>query len=56
MCFSEPVSFAVGGALMVGGAFAGWKAFKITKGTFRFRKCRLWPDFSNSQKVTSGWE
>jgi hypothetical protein len=30
----EPVSFDAGGVLMVGGAFAGWKAFKINKRYF----------------------
>lgn len=34
MCFSEPVSFAAGGALIVGGAYAGWKAFRINKRYF----------------------
>src|SRR5450755_3487686 len=34
MCFCEPVSFAAGGVLIVGGVFAGWKAFKINKRYF----------------------
>jgi hypothetical protein len=34
MYFCEPVSFAAGGVLVVGGAFAGWKAFKINKQYF----------------------
>jgi hypothetical protein len=55
MCFCEPVSFVAGGVLIVGGAFAGWKAFKINKRYFPFLKCLLWPGSNNSWKVTSGW-
>jgi hypothetical protein len=34
MRFCEPVSVSVGGVLIVGGAFAGWRAFKINKRHF----------------------
>jgi hypothetical protein len=56
MCFCEPVSFAAGGVLVVGGAFAGWKAFKINKRYFPVSQMPLWPGFSNSWKAMSGWQ
>jgi hypothetical protein len=31
MCFSEPVSFATGSALIAGGLIAGWKAVQINR-------------------------
>ena len=51
MCFSEPVSFAVGGILIVGGAFAGWKAFKINK---RYFPVSQLPTLAGLQQITEG--
>ena len=51
MCFSEPVSFAAGGVLMVGGAFAGWKAFKINK---RYFPVSQMPTLAGLQQLTEG--
>jgi hypothetical protein len=51
MCFSEPVSFAIGGILIVGGAFAGWKAFKINK---RYFPVSQLPTLAGLQQITEG--
>ena len=51
MCFSEPVSFAVGGALIVGGVFAGWKAFEINK---RYFPVSQMPTLAGLQQLTEG--
>ena len=51
MCFSEPVSFAAGGVLIVGGAFAGWKAFKINK---RYFPISQMPTLAGLQQVMEG--
>jgi hypothetical protein len=67
MCFSEPVSFAVGSALMVGGVFAGWKAFKINKRYFpvsqmptlaglqQFMEGHVWMGVNNSDPFMTWW-
>ena len=51
MCFSEPVSFAAGGVLIVGGAFAGWKAFKIHK---RYLPVSQLPTLAGLQQIMEG--
>ena len=51
MCFSESVSFSMGGVLIVGGAFAGWKAFKIHK---RYLPVSQLPTFAGLQQVMEG--
>jgi hypothetical protein len=51
MCFSEPVSFAAAGALIVGGAFASWKAFKRNK---RYFPVSLMPTLAGLQQLTEG--
>jgi len=51
MCFCEPVSFAAGGVLIAGGAFAGWKAFKINKLYFPVSQL---PTFAGLQQFTEG--
>ena len=51
MCFSEPVSFAAGGALIVGGAFAGWRAFKINK---RYLSVSQMPTLAGLQQFMEG--
>jgi hypothetical protein len=51
MCFCEPVSFAAGGVLIVGGAFAGWKAFKINK---RYLPVSQMPTLAGLQQLMEG--
>jgi hypothetical protein len=51
MCFSEPVSFAVGSALIAGGAFAGWKAFKIN---MRYFPVSQMPTLAGLQQLAEG--
>ena len=51
MCLSEPVSFVAGGALIVGGAFAGWKAFKIHK---RYLPISQLPTLAGLQQLVEG--
>lgn len=51
MCFSEPVSFAVGGALVVGGLFAGWQALKINT---RYLPVSQMPTLAGLQQFTEG--
>lgn len=51
MCFCEPVSFSVGGVLMVGGAFAGWKAFQINK---RYLPVSQMPTLAGLQQLMEG--
>jgi hypothetical protein len=51
MCFCEPVSFAVGGALTVGGVYAGWKALKINK---RYLPVSQLPTLAGIQQYMEG--
>lgn len=51
MFFCEPVSFAAGGVLIAGGAFAGWKAFKINK---RYFPVSQLPTLAGLQQFTEG--
>jgi len=51
MCFSEPVSFAAGGLLITGGAFASWKAFKINT---RYLPIALMPVLAGLQQIMEG--
>ena len=67
MCFCEPVSFAAGGVLVAGGAFAGWKAFKINKRYFpvsqmptlaglqQFMEGHVWMGVNNSDPSMIWW-
>src|SRR6266568_2989015 len=67
MCFCEPVSFAAGGVLIVGGAFAGWKALKINKRYFpvsqmptlaglqQFMEGHVWMGVNNSDPSMIWW-
>src|SRR6266496_491346 len=67
MCFCEPVSFAAGGVLIVGGAFAGWKALKINKRYFpvsqmptlaglqQFMEGHVWMGVNNSDPSMVWW-
>jgi Family of unknown function (DUF6629) len=52
MCFSEPVSFAAGGVLLAGGAFACWKAWNINK---RYLPVALMPVMAGIQQFTEGY-
>ena len=51
MCFSEPVSFAAAGLLVVGGAFASWKAGKINK---RYLPIAFMPVMAGIQQFMEG--
>lgn len=51
MCFSEPVSFAVGGALIVGGTYAAWKAYKIN---MRYFPVAMMPVLAGIQQMMEG--
>jgi hypothetical protein len=51
VCFCEPVSFAAGGVLLVGGAFAGWKAFEVNK---RYVPVSQMPTLAGLQQFTEG--
>lgn len=51
MCFSEPVSFAAGGLLIAGGAFAGWKALNVNK---RYLPIALMPVMAGVQQLMEG--
>ncbi|HEB79969.1 MAG TPA: hypothetical protein ENI79_05800 [Rhodospirillales bacterium] len=52
MCFSEPVSFAAGSALIAGGAFASWKAWKISK---KYMPIALMPVMAGIQQFMEGY-
>ncbi len=52
MCFSEPVSFTVGGLLLVGGAFAAWKSYKIN---MRYFPVAMMPVMAGIQQFTEGF-
>lgn len=51
MCFSEPVSFATGGVLIIGGAFATFKAWRSNK---RYLPFALMPAMAGVQQVLEG--
>ena len=51
MCFSEPVSFVVGGMLITGGAYAAWKAYKIN---MRYFPVALMPVLAGVQQMMEG--
>lgn len=51
MCFSETVSFAVGGVLIAGGSFASWKAWKTNK---RYLPIALMPVMAGVQQFMEG--
>lgn len=51
MCFSAPVSFATGGILIGGGAFASWKAWRINK---RYLPIALMPAMAGVQQYMEG--
>jgi len=51
MCFCEPVSFAAGGVLIVGGAYAGWMALKINR---RYFPVSQMPTMAGLQQFTEG--
>jgi len=51
MCLSEPVSFAAGGALIAGGAYAAWKAYKIN---MRYFPVALMPILAGIQQFMEG--
>lgn len=51
MCFSESVSFAAGGFLIAGGAYASWKAWKINK---RYLPIALMPALAGVQQFMEG--
>ena len=51
MCFSEPVSFAAGVTLIVGGAIAGWEALKINK---RYLPVSQMPTLAGIQQFMEG--
>jgi hypothetical protein len=67
MCFCEPVSFAAGGVLIGGGAFAGWKAFTINKRYFpvsqmptmaglqQFMEGHVWMGVNNTDPSMIWW-
>ena len=67
MCLSEPVSFAVGGVLVAGGAFACWKAWNINKrylpfafmpvmaGVQQFMEGHVWMGLNNSDPFMVWW-
>ena len=51
MCFSAPVSFATGGVLIAGGAFASWKAWNINR---RYLPIALMPAMAGVQQYMEG--
>ncbi len=51
MCFSETVSFAAGGLLLVGGAYASHKAWSINK---KYLPVAMMPVFAGLQQLTEG--
>src|SRR3546814_194563 len=51
MCLSEPVSFAAGGLLIAGGAFAGWKALNVNK---RYLPIALMPVMAGVRQLMEG--
>ena len=51
MCMSEPVSFVAGSALLVGGAYAAWKAYKIN---MRYFPVALMPVLAGIQQLMEG--
>tara|TARA_R110000868_G_scaffold252416_7_gene509066 strand:+ start:164 stop:850 length:687 start_codon:yes stop_codon:yes gene_type:complete len=51
MCWSEPVSFVVGGTLIAGGVFAGWKAIRINK---RYFPVSQMPTLAGLQQLLEG--
>ena len=51
MCMSEPVSFVAGSALLVGGAYAAWKAYKIN---MRYFPVALMPVLAGIQQMMEG--
>lgn len=51
MCFSEPVSFVAGGALIAGGAYAAWKAYKIN---IRYFPVAMMPVLAGIQQMMEG--
>jgi Family of unknown function (DUF6629) len=51
MCLSASVSFAAGGFLVAGGAFASWKAWNINK---RYLPVALMPAFAGIQQFMEG--
>lgn len=67
MCFCEPVSYAAGGILLVGGVFAGWKAFRINKRYFpvsqmptlagfqQFAEAHVWMGMNNADPSMIWW-
>jgi len=52
MCLSAPVSFAANGFLVVGGVFAGWKAWNINK---RYLPVALIPVFAGARQFPEGF-
>ncbi len=52
MCLSESVSFAAGGVLVAGGAYASWKAWKINK---RYLPIALMPVMAGIQQYMEGY-
>ena len=67
MCFCEPVSYAAGALLTVGGVFAGWKALSINKRYFpvsqmptlaglqQFTEAHVWMGMNNSDPSMVWW-
>ncbi len=52
MCFSESVSLSAGGLLIVGGAFASWKAVKTNK---KYMPIALMPVMAGVQQLMEGF-
>ncbi len=52
MCLSESVSFAAGGMLIAGGAFACWKAWNINK---RYLPVAAMPVMAGAQQLMEGY-
>lgn len=67
MCFSEPVSFITGGALIIGGAFTSWKAWGRNKkyfpiafipvlaGVQQFMEGHVWMGLNDSDPYMVWW-
>jgi uncharacterized protein DUF6629 len=51
MCFSETVSFAAGGILLLGGGYATHKAWSINK---KYMPVAMMPIFAGLQQITEG--
>tara|TARA_R110000787_G_scaffold271516_1_gene378744 strand:+ start:6115 stop:6801 length:687 start_codon:yes stop_codon:yes gene_type:complete len=51
MCFSETVSFTTGGALIVGGTFAAFKAWRLNR---RYLPLAMMPPMAGIQQVLEG--